>query len=48
MQSKPLWACEPPKVISLSLDFSLAGGDDLGVGSNDSVKIDSDAVRVFD
>ena len=29
---------EPSKVISLSLDFSFAGGDDLGAGSSDGIQ----------
>jgi len=30
--------CEPSKVISLSLDLSFAGGDDLGTGSSDGIQ----------
>lgn len=39
---------KPSRVISLSLDFNFAGGDDLGTGSDSDVKTGSDAVRTFD
>ena len=37
-----LWACKPPKVISLSLDFSFAGGDDLEAEPSDSGEVNDD------
>lgn len=39
---------KPSRVISLSLDFNFAGGDDLGTESDSDVKTGSDAVRTFD
>ena len=39
--------CEPSKVISLSLDFSFAGGDDLGAGSGDGTQIGDVAIQRF-
>ena len=40
-----LWTCKPPKVISLSLDFSFAGGDDLGTESSGKIQANSGTVK---
>jgi hypothetical protein len=42
-----LWMCEPSKAISLSLDFSFKGGDDLGTGSSDREVTDRDEIQAF-
>ena len=39
---------KPSRVMSLSLDFNFAGGDDLGTEPDSGVRADSDAARTFD